>query len=444
MVDVLHVVAQFVGGVSHVALIVSLIAISIFGAPLIWLCASHVRLRATALQQERALLSSPLPPDSQLPHVLVQIPSFNEGGLVRRIAEAIGDLDWPHDKLHVQMLDDSTDESVTVAADAIAMLRERGIDAILLHRTQRAGFKAGALAAGLAQSTCEFVAIFDVYYLPPRGFLRACMRPMLIEPRLGLVQARCDYLNANENKLTAVQQRLLDAHFAVEQATRSWLDLVVPFNGTCGIWRRAAIQEAGGWQGDTLAEDMDLSYRAQSLGWKGRYLVTVTVPGELPGSFEAWRAQQSRWTKGYAQTSRKLLPMIGRSKLTPRAKAAAILHLGSSATGPVICTALTALPVDLLFGKGMTPLMGTLLCLALTMGLSGGIAQVLLGQRLARNSAASIEVRKLPAVAWLSLRVTFSNVRGILEAFMGHASSFVRTPKRLTPAQAVTAAREDH
>jgi cellulose synthase/poly-beta-1,6-N-acetylglucosamine synthase-like glycosyltransferase len=310
------------------------------------------------------------------------------------------------------------------------MLGERGIDAILLHRSERTGFKAGALAAGLARSTCDFIAIFDVDYLPPPSFLRACMRPMLLEPRLGLVQARCDFINGGENALTAAQQRLLDAHFAVEQATRSWLGLLLPFNGTCGIWRRAAIEAAGGWQGDTLAEDMDLSYRMQSMGWRGRYLVTVTVPGELPSHMDTWRAQQFRWAKGFAQASRKLLPIIWRSNLAPRVKAATMVHLGSSAMSSVMCAAFIALPIDLVLGSGLTRLAGALLALAVAESLLGGIAQVLLGQRLARGGDLLAELCRLPSIAWFGLRVAFSNARGIVEAFIGRSSAFVRTPKR--------------
>jgi cellulose synthase/poly-beta-1,6-N-acetylglucosamine synthase-like glycosyltransferase len=323
------------------------------------------------------------------------------------------------------------------------MLRGRGIDAILLRRSVRTGFKAGALAAGLARSACEFVAVFDVDYLPPPSFLRACMRPLLLDPRLGLVQARCDFINAAENKLTAAQQRLLDAHFAVEQATRSWLGLLLPFNGTCGIWRRVAIEEAGGWQGDTLAEDMDLSYRMQSLGWRGRYLVTVTVPGELPNSLATWRTQQFRWAKGFAQASRKLLPIVWRSRLPLRTKAATIIHLGSSAMGSLICAGLIALPVDMMLGPGLTPLASVLLGLAVAESLLGGVAQVVLGQRLARGGDAIAELGKLPSVAWFCLRVAFSNARGILEAFIGHSTDFVRTPKRAGKGSAIAAGRYD-
>jgi cellulose synthase/poly-beta-1,6-N-acetylglucosamine synthase-like glycosyltransferase len=443
VLETFHLALRLVGDVSHAVVIADLFAISAFGLAPLWLLMHHVRLKRTALREERELLASPMPPDAELPHVLVQIPSFNEGSLVRRIGETIAKLDWPRDKLHIQILDDSTDESALAAREAAAQLSGLGIDAILLHRTLRTGFKAGALAAGLAHSSCEFVAIFDVDYLPPPDFLRACMRPMLLEPRLGLVQARCDFLNGRENPLTAAQQRLLDAHFAVEQATRSWLRLLLPFNGTCGIWRRAAIEAAGGWQGDTLSEDMDLSYRMQSMGWTGRYLVTVTVPGELPSSLDTWRTQQFRWAKGFAQAARKLMPIVWRSSLPPRVKAATLVHLASSSMNSLLCGAFIAVPVDLMLGPGLTPIATALLWLAIAESVVGGIAQVLLGQSMARGADPLYELRNVPSVAWFGLRVAFSNARGIVEAFVGRSSAFVRTPKKAGGNHAIAAARED-
>ena len=421
---------QLLGDLSHLLLVLALLLICGLGVGMPWLLFHHVRLRKTALAEEARVLSSPLPPDGDLPHVLVQIPVFNEGGLIRRIASAVGALDWPRDKLRVQILDDSTDESARAADEAVDALRRQGLDAELLHRTSRIGFKAGAMAAGLARSTDEFVAIFDADYAPKADFLKACIRPMLIDPRLALVQARCDFSNAGENELTAVQQRLLDAHFAVEQATRSWLGLVLPFNGTCGLWRRAAIDDAGGWTGDTLAEDLDLSYRVQTRGWTGRYLVSVTVPGELPTQFDTWRAQQFRWTKGYAQGARKLLPVVWRSRLTWRQKLAASLQLGGSVNGLLIGTAVGAGALDVVFGKGPGPLVGALIAFALIEGLGSLAVILLLGQQIARGAELRAELRKLPRVLWLLHYVGAMNLRGVVEALVGRASAFVRTPKR--------------
>ena len=421
---------HLVGEISHDVFILALLVVCVHAISVAWLLLQHVRLRRAALADEARLLATPMSGDDELPDVLVQIPSFNEGALVRRIAEAVAHLDWPAAKLHVQILDDSTDESAVQAQQATEALARSGIDTVLLHRTVRTGFKAGALAAGMAQSKHAFIAVLDADYLPRPDFLRACMRPMLLDPRLALVQARCDFTNASENSLTAVQQRMLDGHFAVEQATRSWLGLLLPFNGTCGIWRRAAIEDAGGWQGDTLAEDLDLSFRTQAKGWRARYLVTVTVPGELPSGFDAWEGQQYRWVKGFAQGARKLLPVIWRSDLDLRRKVAATFHLGGCVVGPVILAAVIACAIDLVLGEGLTPLGGVLLALALVLGLGGMAMMLLLGQSTARGASMLVEASRLPQVIWVSHQLALRNLQGSFEAFLGRRSAFVRTPKQ--------------
>ena len=421
---------HWVGEVGHWVFVLALLTLCVHASSVTWLLIQHVRLRRRALAEEARLLAMPMPADDELPDVLVQVPSFNEGALVGRIAKAIGLLDWPTAKLHVQILDDSTDDSAIEARRAAETLARAGIDAVLLHRTVRTGFKAGALAAGMAQSGLAFIAVLDTDYLPRPDFLRASMRPMLLDPNLALVQARCDFINANENSLTAAQQRMLDGHFVVEQATRSWLGLLLPFNGTCGIWRRAAIVDAGGWQGDTLAEDLDLSFRAQAKGWRARYLVTVTVPGELPNGFDAWEEQQYRWVKGFAQGARKLLPIIWRSGLDPGLKIAATLHLGGCIVGPMISVAVVAGLIDLAFGEGLTRSSGALLALAAGQGLGGMAATLLLGQSTARGASMLGEAARLPQVIWVSHQLALRNLQGIFEAFLGRGSAFVRTPKQ--------------
>jgi cellulose synthase/poly-beta-1,6-N-acetylglucosamine synthase-like glycosyltransferase len=421
---------HLIGEIGHWVFVVALLVVCVHATSVWWLLVQHMRLRRTALAEESRLLAMPMPADRELPDVLVQIPSFNEGALLGRIAEAISRLDWPIAKLHVQILDDSTDDSAAQARQAAEALERAGIDAILLHRTVRTGFKAGALAAGMAQSRQEFVAVLDADYVPRPDFLRACMRPMLLDPGLALVQARCDFINAGENSLTAVQQRMLDGHFAVEQATRSWLGLLLPFNGTCGVWRRAAIEEAGGWQGDTLAEDLDLSFRAQAKGWKARYLVTVTVPGELPSGFNAWEGQQHRWVKGFAQGARKLLPVVWRSGLDLRKKVAATFHLGGCVVGPVISAAVVGGVLDLVAGEGVTLLDGTLLALAVVGGVGSMAMMLLLGQSTARGTSILVELARLPQVLWVSHQLALTHLLGNFEAFLGRGSAFVRTPKQ--------------
>ncbi len=382
------------------------------------------------MAEEARLLSQPLPPDEALPHVLVQIPTFNEGSLIRRAVAAVGELDWPRDRLHVQVADDSTDGSTAAAAEALEALRARGIDAVLLHRTNRAGFKAGALGEGLRLSDQEFVAIFDADYVPPPDFLRRAMRPLIADPGLALVQARCDYLNADANAMTYAQQRILDAHFGVEQATRSWTNWILPFNGTCGIFRRRAIDEAGGWRGDTLAEDLDLSYRIQLLGWRARFLVTVSVPGELPENRTTWATQQHRWNKGFAEVARKLLPSVWRSRLSFGQKLASTIHLGGCAFGALVAIAVGAGIIDFTIGIGPTPLALALLALAVVQGVGVAVAMMLLGQRLVRGADMWTEARRIPVVIAIFLYGAMASIRGVLEVLGGRATGFVRTPKK--------------
>src|SRR5262249_23625358 len=280
-----------------------------------WHVVAFVRLRRAGLAREAELLRHPLPPDAELPAVLIQIPTCNEGAVVRRIADAVARLDLPSKKLPVQVLDDSTDDSVVMAREAVDTLRGRGFDAVLLHRNERAGFKAAAMQAGLGLSDHDYVAVFDADFVPPRDFLRKCLSVLLADPVLAFAQARWDAINARENALTSAQQRLIDVFFGVFQAARSWSGHFVIFSGTCALWRRSALDQLGGWQSDIFMEDMDLSCRAFLAGWRGRCLVTLAVPGELPSSTGSWQRQQYRWNGGLAQAMRKHLPAIWRSRL---------------------------------------------------------------------------------------------------------------------------------
>ena len=306
----------------------------------------------------------------------------------------------------------------------------RWFDAVVLHRTDRKGYKAGALAEGLAHSTAEFVAILDADYLPAPDFLKLCMRPFLTDPRLALVQARCDYLNGGENIITATQRRILDAHYAIEQPARAWAGQVMPFNGTCGIWRRAAIEAAGGWSGDTIAEDMDVSYRVQMAGWHALFLSSVAVPGELPRSFTAWRLQQFRWTKGSAEVTRKLLPSVWSSRLSPGQKIGATFHLGQGAFGPLFLIILVTGAIEHFFGGGLTSGAALLLTLAAAEMILGPALLQIVGQVLTRRAGFATEAAQVPVTLFLQLLVGLANLRGSLEAFAGHGSAFVRTAKQ--------------
>jgi cellulose synthase/poly-beta-1,6-N-acetylglucosamine synthase-like glycosyltransferase len=397
----------------------------------------HLYHRRTGIERERIALARPLPAEDELPAVLVQIPTFNEGRLVRRALDSVVSLDWPRDRLQIQLLDDSTDASAEIARATIAEFRLKGHDVTLIQRAHRAGFKAGALRAGLACSNQPFVAVFDADYVPSPDFLRLCLRPLLDDPHLAFVQARCDFLNARQNRVTHAQQVILESHFAVEQPTRCWAGQFLPFNGTGGVWRRAAIEAAGGWHGDTLTEDLDLSYRAQMRGWRALYLVSVAVPGELPDSLASWGMQQCRWNKGFAQTTRKLLPSICRSRLPWRRKLDAALHLGGCAVGPLALATGILWWIDLLLGTLSFSLILPLAALGLLQGLAGALAMALLSSNLLRQPGVGSQTRSFTTTCRLTAYTILMHqyaaalsTRSVIDGIRGRASAFVRTPKQ--------------
>ena len=389
------------------------------------------------MARERELLALPLPPDADLPAVLIQIPTFNEGALVRRALAAAMGLDWPRDRLQVQVLDDSTNESAELAREAVVEFLGNGLDVLLLQRPTRAGFKAGALKAGLERSYQAYIALFDVDYIPPPDFLRRCMPPLIADPDLAFVQARCDFLNAAENRVTRGQQVILESHFAVEQPARSWSGRIVPFNGTCGIWRRSAIEAAGGWHTNTLTEDLDLSYRAQLAGWRSVYLYTVGVPGELPDTLRIWRNQQFRWNKGYAQTARKLIPRIWRMTLPLGRKIEAFLHLGGPSFA-ILKIAETPLWVtDIGLGTCSWLVVLPIMAFGLLQGIAGTLAMAYMSKSILRPLRDDPVNRGFWGLLGLTLFTIgmhsyagATTARGVLQALIGHDSAFMRTPKR--------------
>src|SRR5438045_645620 len=265
----------------------------------------------------------------KLPVVTVQLPIFNEVYVVERLLRAVSKLDYPRDRLQIQVLDDSTDDTREITADCAAELRERGFDVELIHRVDRTGFKAGALERGLATARGEFVCILDADFVPPPHLLRKTV-DFFTDPKVGMIQTRWGHLNRGYSLLTRMQAMFLDGHLLLEQTARSRSGRFFNFNGTAGLWRRSCIEEAGGWQHDTLCEDLDLSYRAQLAGWKFIFLPDVVTPAELPVDMNGFKSQQHRWTKGSIQTCKKLLPEIWRSKLPMPIKLEATGHLVSN------------------------------------------------------------------------------------------------------------------
>ena len=410
-----------------------LLASCVFTLGTLVLIALHLKLRRPGLAREQQILALPLPSDADLPHVVVQIPCFNEGAIVARALQHAASLDWPVDKLHIQLLDDSTEPPAPQTIDAIGRLKDRGVDVVVLRRSDRDDFKAGALRHGMDVSPHDYFAILDVDYVPEPDFLRRVMRGFVADPSLAFVQARFDFLNADENALTRAQRLLLDAHLGVEQATRSWAQHPLPFNGTCGVWQRTAIEAAGGWRGDTLAEDLDLSYRALRNGRRGLFLVTVPVKGELPNDLKSWSSQQRRWTKGFGQVARALLPQVIKDDhLKARDRLGALLHLGAWWGPPVglISGGLSILAL-VLHPAALAWLLPMLLIVN-AIGIGTTLLFLRTGNTFIRGRASPFAafLADVGTVATLGIRVALVNAAAYWETIRGRSSSFVRTPKR--------------
>jgi cellulose synthase/poly-beta-1,6-N-acetylglucosamine synthase-like glycosyltransferase len=285
--------------------------------------------------------------NSEWPIVTVQIPIYNERYLSQRIITAVSNLDYPREKLEIQVLDDSTDWTTSLLIKLVAEYRKKGIDIKYLHRVDRLGYKAGNLAFGTKVAKGEFMAIFDADFIPPRDWLKKTV-PFFQDDEVGFVQTRWDHLNFQHNIITKMAGLTLDAHFIVEQIARSTSGLIMGFNGSAGIWRKAAIQSVGGWQWDTMTEDVDMTFRSQIAGWKGRYNVRERVPAELPQGMDDFKLQQYRWCRGTAQVSFKLMGKVLESKMPMKKKFMSMLHLLSFLTFPLlIILLLLVLPISL-------------------------------------------------------------------------------------------------
>lgn len=364
---------------------------------------------------------------AHLPTVLVQLPLYNEGELVDHVLAAVAAQDWPRERLEVQLLDDSTEAESAARVDAAVNLwRARGLAVSLHRRANRTGFKAGALADGLRRSNAEFVAVFDADFQPPPDFLRRTLAVLLADPGCALAQARWGHLNRGDNLLTRVQARLLDSHFLVELEARWRSGMFLPFNGTAGVWRRRAIEDAGGWAGDTLTEDLDLSLRAWLRGWRAVYQADLVVPAILPPSPRAWLGQQYRWTKGFAQCLLKLGPTLWRSRRVGWwQKLFVTLQLAQSfvfLTGAAAI--LLATPLLSEMASPTAPL--TILGIALSLiGPTATLSFLVAGDRVGGPRS----LLEGCACVMLTSGLVVSNSRAAFEALTGQRSEFVRTPK---------------
>ena len=365
----------------------------------------------------------------ELPCITVQLPIFNEQFVVDRLVDSICKLDYPKDKLEIQVLDDSTDETVAVARAVVERYAALGHPITYIHRTNREGFKAGALQNGMLTSKGEFIAIFDADFVPPEDWLLRVVHHFA-DPAIGMVQTRWTHLNRNYSFLTEVEAILLDGHFILEHGGRSRSNVFFNFNGTAGMWRRQSIEEAGGWQHDTLTEDTDLSYRAQLKGWKFKYVQDIECPAELPIEMTAFKTQQARWAKGLIQTSIKVLPLVFRSPVSFRVKMEAFYHLTANISYPlmiVLSTLLLPAMIIRSFGGWFQMLIIDLpLFLASTFSIS---SFYLVSQKELFPRRWPRTFLYLPFLMALGIGLTLTNTRAVMEALFGVQSAFKRTPK---------------
>ncbi len=383
----------------------------------------YTYIRHSSSRRQAAGPRRPICVDDQLPRVTVQLPLFNERYVARRIIDAVAALDYPRDRLHIQVLDDSTDDTTELIQGRIAQYQAEGLRIDLVHRSKRAGYKAGALANGLELTDGEFIAIFDADFIPAPDFLRRTVPCFLGDPHIGVIQTRWGHLNDGDNLLTRSQALAIDGHFAVEQYARSEGDLLFNFNGTCGVWRRTCIEDAGGWNSETLTEDFDLSYRAQLRGWRFIFMRDVVVPGEVPPQIHAYKQQQARWSKGSTQVLLRMAMPLLRSRLSLRKRIMGFLQLFQYAIQLVMLTTLVLSPLMML-----TRSLDSLALAPLgLLGLGVPLLYVLGQQALYRDWA--WRSMYFPILMIFSSGMAVNNSRAALSALLGKPGEFRRTPK---------------
>jgi cellulose synthase/poly-beta-1,6-N-acetylglucosamine synthase-like glycosyltransferase len=363
-----------------------------------------------------------------LPVVTIQLPLYNEMYVADRLIEAVCRIEYPRDRVEIQVLDDSTDETGSIADLAARRFAAQGFDIKYFHRTNRVGYKAGALEAGLKVARGEFVAIFDADFIPPTDFLIRMM-PYFTGDRIGMVQARWGHINQDYSLLTKIQSILLDGHFVLEHGGRNRAGRFFNFNGTAGIWRRAAIDDAGGWQHDTLTEDLDLSYRAQLRGWQFVFVPDLIAPAEVPVEMNAFKSQQHRWAKGSIQTCRKLLPEILRAKVPLAVKAEAFFHLTANFNYPlmVVLSVLMFPSMVIRYNMGWYEMM--LIDVPLFFAATFSVCNFYMVCQRELHDDWLARVRYLPFLMSIGIGLCINNTRAVFEALFNKQSEFARTPK---------------
>ncbi len=417
------ILLDWVGPTLTTVYLVLLALIGVYGLHRYWLVFLFTRHRHKP--------SDPAQQFAQLPRITVQLPMYNEGAVAQRIIDAAATLDYPRDLLQIQVVDDSTDASVDICRQRVAHWRAQGLDIAYLHRTDRGGFKAGALAAATPHATGQFIAIFDADFIPPADFLHRTIHHFA-DPAIGMVQTRWEHLNREDSLLTRGQAIFLDGHFVIEHTARNRSGAWINFNGTAGLWRRQTIDEAGGWHHDTLTEDVDLSYRAQLVGWKFLFLPSVTCPAELPPEVNAFKSQQHRWTKGSLQCAFKLLPRLMAAPVPRKVKIEAFFHL----TSPMVYLYITLFALlfyPAIFINIQPVGRGTWLGLiiGLTMFGMGTISATLfyITSQRAQGRSGLVALAQVPLLMAIGVGIALNNAVACIEALLGHQSDFIRTPK---------------
>lgn len=391
-----------------------------------------LRKRKSKITSQRQTMKyyDSLTDESKYPKVVTQLPMYNEKSVATRVIEAVAAIDYPRSRHEIQVLDDSNDETINYVNETVARLRASGININVIRRSDRTGFKAGALQNGLDYTDAEFVAIFDADFVPKPDFLKKGMAFFVDRPKLGLVQGRWTHLNRKASLITRGQAMGIDGHFMIEQAARSWNGLFMNFNGTAGIFRRKAIETSGGWQHDTLTEDMDLSYRMQLAEWETEYVPELEVPAEIPEDINAFKNQQFRWAKGSIQTAMKIIPMLLKKKLSTFKVLQAVLHLTHYSVHPLmLILALLTMPVLYFVKVSLSPFWFGLVVLGMILATSGPSTMYMVSQFLIGNKVRK-QIFMIPAMMLIGTGLAVNNGKAVLEALLKMSSPFHRTPKK--------------
>ena len=359
--------------------------------------------------------------------VTIQLPIYNELYVVERLIDAVCKINYPKDKFEIQVLDDSTDETIELAKRIVEDKKKQGYDITYIHRENRTGFKAGALKEGLKIAKGKYIAIFDADFIPHRDFLKKTLS-FFNDEKIGMVQTRWEHLNGNSSIITKAQALALDGHFVIEQSVRNKAGFFINFNGTGGVWKKECIEDAGNWQADTLTEDLDLSYRAQLIGWKFVYLKDFTSPAELPSGINALKTQQFRWTKGAIETAKKILPILWKSKVSLRIKLQSTFHLTNNLVFPfILLAAILNVPLIFIKNSGSHEVYFALMSIFVMAFISTFLFY------LYSQKDVHVDWRKRIALFPLfmagSMGLAINNSRAVFEGLMNRKSEFVRTPK---------------